>query len=196
MLISGTGIIQGFGYSAIQTQFHSVAPWAAAFAWSLFIAFISDKTKHRYAYTVLCSCISIAGFAILLTNANYAVKYGALFLITSGTYSAMPIIVCWFNMNLGGHHRRAVGSAWQVGFGNIGGIIATYSFIAKDSPKYIPGYSICIAFVVLSMLSCAVYFVGCLTANRNRNKSPTDLSLTQHEKIEKGDLNPDYRYML
>ncbi len=23
-----------------------------------------------------------------------------------------------------GHHRRAVGSAWQIGFGNIGGIIA------------------------------------------------------------------------
>ena len=31
-----------------------------------------------------------------------------------GTYTAMPIVVCWFNMNLGGHHRRSVGSAWQV----------------------------------------------------------------------------------
>lgn len=48
-------------------------------------------------------------------------QYAALFLITCGTYSAMPIIVCWFTMNLGGHHRRAVGSGWIIGFGNIGG---------------------------------------------------------------------------
>jgi hypothetical protein len=27
----------------------------------------------------------------------------------------MPITICWFNMNLGGHHRRAIGSAWQIG---------------------------------------------------------------------------------
>ena len=46
------------------------------------------------------------------------------------------------------------------------------------------------------MLSCAIYFVGCMTANGHRDKSPTNLNLTEHEKIEKGDLNPEYRYML
>ena len=54
-----------------------------------------------------------------------------------------PIVVCWFNMNLGGHHRRSVGSAWQVGFGNIGGIIAVFAFVAADAPLYVKGYSIC-----------------------------------------------------
>ena len=67
-------------------------------------------------------------------KAHRSAEYGALFLVTSGAYSAMPVIVCWFAMNLGGHHRRSVGSAWQIGFGNIGGIIATYSFLAKDAP--------------------------------------------------------------
>lgn len=45
-------------------------------------------------------------------------QYGALFLVTSGCYSAMPVLVCWYTMNLGGHRRRSVGSAWQIGFGN------------------------------------------------------------------------------
>ena len=111
------GIIQSYGYSPIQTQLHSVPPWAAAFAFAMVIAFVSDKLRHRYLFAVLCILISIAGFAIVdsLDTAHHRhVKYGALFMITSGTYSAMPIIVCWFNMNLGGHHRRAVGTAWQV----------------------------------------------------------------------------------
>lgn len=49
---------------------------------------------------------------------NRHVEYGALFLVTSGTYSAMPVVLCWFAMNLGGHKRRSVGTAYQVGFGN------------------------------------------------------------------------------
>jgi MFS family permease len=109
------GIIQGYGYSLIQTQLHSVPPWAAAFGWAMVIAYISDKVKHRFLFAIFCILISIAGFAIVDSiHNNKHVQYGALFLITSGTYSAMPIIVCWFNMNLGGHHRRAVGTAWQV----------------------------------------------------------------------------------
>jgi MFS family permease len=111
------GIIQSYGYGLIQTQLHSVPPWAAAFGWAMVVAYVSDKLKHRFLFAILCICISIAGFAIVdSVHDNRHVQYGALFLVTSGTYSAMPIIVCWFNMNLGGHHRRAVGTAWQVSF--------------------------------------------------------------------------------
>jgi hypothetical protein len=103
-----------------------------------------------------------------------------------GAYSAMPVIVCWFNMNLGGHHRRAVGTAWQVGFGNIGGIIATYAFLSTDAPYYKKGYSICLAFLCLSAASCCVYAVAVLAANRRRDKSPVDVGLTEYEKTELG----------
>lgn len=109
-------IIKSYGYSPIQTQLHSVPPWAAAFGFAMLMATISDYTKHRFTYAVFSICIGIAGFAILISvHDNQTVQYAALFLVTMGTYTAMPIIVCWFNMNLGGHHRRSVGSAWQVG---------------------------------------------------------------------------------
>lgn len=117
----GVGIIRGYGYSAIQTQLHSVPPWAAAFGLAMTSAFISDKLRHRFGVAVFCILVSITGFGMLLgIHNNLSAQYAALFLVTMGTYSAMPIVVCWFNQNLGGHHRRAVGSAWQVGFGNIG----------------------------------------------------------------------------
>lgn len=141
--------------------------------------------------------MGIAGFAILLTTHKHKhLEYGALFLVTCGVYSALPVIVCWFNMNLGGHHRRAVGTAWQIGFGNIGGIIATYAFLAKDAPNYKPGYKISIAFSCLSAGACCVYAVSLLWQNRSRDNQARDLGLTEYEKTEMGDRSPDYRYLL
>ncbi|PVH94135.1 MFS general substrate transporter [Periconia macrospinosa] len=190
-------IIQSYGYSPIQTQLHSVPPWAAAFGFAMVIAWFSDRLKHRFLFAIFPICVCISGFAILLVVHNHrSVQYAALFLIAMGAYTAMPVIVCWFNMNLGGHHRRAIGSAWQVGFGNIGGIIAVYAFLKKDAPRYIPGYSISIAFVCLSALSCVLYFVMCMWQNRSRNKSVRDVGLSEYEKTELGDLNPEYRYLL
>jgi len=174
-----------------------VPPWATAFGFSMLVAIFSDFFRHRFLFTLIPIAVAIAGFAILITtHYNHHLEYGALFLITSGTYAAMPIIVCWFTMNLGGHHRRSVGSAWQIAFGNIGGIIATYSFLSKDAKSfYHRGYSICLGFICLSAFSCVLYLIACVWQNRNKEKTH-DVGLTEYEKTEMGDLSPDYKYML
>ncbi|CZS89785.1 related to nicotinamide mononucleotide permease [Rhynchosporium agropyri] len=190
------GIISTYGYSPIQTQLRSVPPWACAFVFAMMIAFCSDFAKHRFVFTLIPISIAITGFSILISiHDNVNVQYLGLFLVAMGAYSAMPVIVCWFNMNLGGHHRRAVGTAWQVGFGNIGGIIATYSFLPGDAPEFRKGYSICLGFLCLSAFSCCLYAVAVFVQNRQRDNAPPN-RLTDYEKTEMGDLSPDYRYLL
>ncbi|KAL3428268.1 major facilitator superfamily transporter [Phlyctema vagabunda] len=191
------GIISTYGYSPISTQLHSVPPWACAFAFAMIVAFSSDLARHRYLFTIAPISIAIAGLSILLTvHDKPDLQYAALFLTALGAYSAMPVIVCWFQMNLGGHHRRAVGTAWQVSFGNIGGIIATYAFLQSDAPEFRTGYSICLAFLCLAAFSCTLYEIACWHQNRQRNRSPVDVGLTDYEKTELGDMSPDYRYLL
>ena len=76
-----------------------------------------------------------------------------------------------------------------------GGIIAAYAFLAKDAPKYKTGFSICLSFVCLSMLSCVIYFIHITWLNRQRDNGKDDAAeLSEEEKEELGDLNPDYRY--
>ena len=185
----------------------------------MFIATCSDFVRHRFVFTLIPIAISIAGFGILLgVHHSTHTEYAALFLVAAGTYSAMPVIVCWFGMvsppsnprahhifsqaddrsqNLGGHHRRAVGTAFQIGFGNIGGIIAVYAFLHKDAPFYTAGYAICIAFCCLSIVSCCIYGAACFIQNRNRGKTPRAYGgLTETEKTELGDLTTTYRYQL
>ncbi|RDA89870.1 hypothetical protein CP533_6658 [Ophiocordyceps camponoti-saundersi (nom. inval.)] len=191
-------IIHGYGYSPVQTQLYSVPPWAAAFVLAMAVAYLSDRLRHRFAFAIASILVCILGFAILLAVGNKRdVQYGALFLFAAGAYTAMPIVVCWFNMNLGGHHRRSVGSAWQIGFGNLGGIIAVFIFQKKDGPRFIPGLSIALAFAVLSILACSLYALSCLRANRERRRADGgSLGLSEEEKTDLGDKSPDYRYLL
>lgn len=195
-------IISSYGYSPTQTQLRSVPPWAVAFVFSMIVAFVSDRLRHRALFAVLAVFLAISGFAILkAVNTNIDVQYTALFLAVMGVYTAMPIIVCWFNMNLGGHHRRAIGSAWQIGFGNLGGIIASFVFEQDKAGKsdYSLGYSSCIGFCCVSAVACVLYALACWKTNRDRERRSMEgrlRAVSGEEKVALGDLNPSYRYLL
>ncbi|KAL2787314.1 Peroxin-3-domain-containing protein [Aspergillus keveii] len=184
----------------IWTLLYSIPPWAAAFGFSMVIAFVSDKLQHRLAFTIIPMLISMAGLGILLNvhgEDNTDIQYGALFLVTAGCYSAMPVVVCWFAMNLGGHRRRSVGTAWQVGFGNIGGIIATYSFLAKDKANhYKPGFSIGVSFLAFSCACCIAYFLAIWHQNRQRERimASGDPSYLEEDGERLGDMATKFRY--
>ncbi|KAF9647072.1 MFS general substrate transporter [Thelephora ganbajun] len=189
-------IIRSFGYSPVRTQLFSVPPWAVSFVFAMTIATFSDLTKHRFLFVILPLFVALSGFATLLGSMHsHKTQYGALFLAVSGVYSAMPVIVCWFNSNLAGHLRRSIGTGWQIGFGNLGGFVATFTFLSQAS-SFKNGYSVCIGFICLSFLANIVYFTGLVLENRRRDNSNEGASIPESEKQLMGDLNPDYRYML
>lgn len=201
-------IIKQFGYSAVTTQLYSIAPWAGAWVFGMMTAFVSDRVRHRFGFILMGMCISIIGTAVLLGTGlhNVHLRYGMLFMFIMGIYAALPVIVCWFNMNLGGHHRRAIGGAWQIGIGQAGGIVAVYTFLQKDAPKYVPGYSVCLAFDVFTMLMAVAYFFGCWSENKKRDKimrsqngegvHSAHMIGDRQEKEDLGDRALDYRYMI
>lgn len=93
--------------------------------------------------------------------------------------------------------RRSVGTAFQIGFGNCAGTIATFTFLAKDAPKYVKGYSLSLGFIGLSAISCTLYFLALMSENRKRATGMGEHSgKSEDERAKLGDLNPDYRYML
>ena len=72
-----------------------------------------------------------------------------------------------------------------------------YAFLSKDAPKYVAGYSICIAFIALSLIANIIYFLGVSWENRTRDRDAAKgmhVNLTEEDKKRMGDLNPDYRY--
>ncbi|KAF2861832.1 MFS general substrate transporter [Piedraia hortae CBS 480.64] len=186
-------LIRTYGYDPIHTQLFSVPPWASAFIFSMMIAALSDRARMRMPFAISCTVMALTGLAILLkVHDDIHLQYGALFLVICGSFSAMPLVVCWFTMNLGGHHRRSVGTAWIISVGNIGGIVAVFSFLKTDAPRYITGYSICLAFATLSIISAMAYGFLCLRENQKRRQG----NAAEVANVELGDLYDTYRYFL
>jgi len=49
-----------------------------------------------------------------------ATCYFALFAISDGGYITQHITIIWLNNNLGGHSKRGIGAAMQIGIGHLG----------------------------------------------------------------------------
>lgn len=172
--------MKGYGYAAIQTQLHSVPPTAAAWLISVILAVLSDKVRLRSPFIAFSLALALAGSGILLkVHDNVHLEYGAIFMLAMGTYSSMPILICWYTMNLRTQWQRSVGTAWMIGFGNIGGIVSTFTITASGAPKYHRGYSILLGGVCITVASTAVYFLLVLKENSRR-------SATQRGYVESG----------
>lgn len=99
-------------------------------------------------------------------------------------------------MNLGGHRRRAVGSAVQFAVGNIGGVVSSYAFQIEDAREYQLAYAISISFCCIAALLCTLYAWSCWRENRKRAARGWGVDLSDDEKAKLGDLSPSYKFMI
>ncbi|KAL9066662.1 MAG: hypothetical protein Q9161_007421 [Pseudevernia consocians] len=151
-------VIQTYHYTPVETQLHSVPPYVAAFFFALLVATLSDAAAHRFLFALLPTLLALAGTATLFSvHHDTHTEYAALFLVAMGTYTAMPMVICWVAMNLRGHMQRSVGIAWMIGFGNCGGIVATFAFLSRDAPEYRTGYAVLLGFLSLAAVTQAGY---------------------------------------
>lgn len=176
-------IVKTLGYSVVQTQLHSVPPFAAAFGLALSIAYLSDRTRLRLPFILFSQALLITGLAILMAGPRrFSVQYAGICLTSMGAFSSGAVIVCWYLMNLQGHKQRSVGSAWVISFGNTGGILAPFAFLSKYAPKYHTGYSICMS-VVVTGTAATLCYAALVVAKRRKvgntvsEKSQEGLSL-------------------
>lgn len=153
-------IVQTLGYNTIQTQLHTVPPFAAAFGFVMVLSYLSDKYRVRSPFIFLGLALLLIGLSILISvhgTEHFSAQYGAICLTAMGSFGIGGIIVCWYIMNLRGHVERGIGSAWVICFGNCGGIVATFIFLKKDAPYYYSGYSICLAMAAVCVASSTCY---------------------------------------
>ncbi len=93
-------IIQTLGYSPIRTQLLSAPPWACSCVLAMLTATLSDRLRRRFVFILVSLTLALTGFTILLVVHDRAhLQYGALYLASMGYFTAMPIVLCWPNMN-------------------------------------------------------------------------------------------------
>lgn len=96
-------------------------------------------------------------------------------------------------MNVSGQTKRAAANALQITIGNIGAVIGTQLYRANDSPRYIVGHSVALAYLCGNILVVSTLWWLLSKINRERDeKARLDPEILEGEW--KGDTDPRWRF--
>ncbi|KAG8715178.1 hypothetical protein FRC09_016846 [Ceratobasidium sp. 395] len=133
-------IIKNMGYTAEKAQLLSVPPYILACILTVIVGVTADRFKTRGRFMVVFFLIAMVGFAMLMASIKPAVQYTAVFIAAAGTFPTNAMCMAWCGNNIGGATKKSVAIAMIVAFGNFGGLIASYTYIAKNAPRYYSGH--------------------------------------------------------
>jgi len=189
-------ILTELGYKAEKAQVRSIPIFIVAACVAITVAWFSDRLRHRYAFIIAGCCTATIGYVILICQHMVSVqgRYGAVFLIVSGGYMAQPVTLGWTNNTMAGHWKRSLSSAFQVGFGNLGGIVASNIFITSQAPEYPVGYGVSLGLIWLCALSATGLFAGLWAENKKRARGERDERLDLPDADNLGDDHPHFRF--
>lgn len=191
-------ILSQLGWTAVRAQVLSIPIYVVAAVVSLISAFLSDRLRHRYGFAMLGICVATIGYVILLAQhtVSVSVRYFAVYLIVAGGYITQPLTLVWLANNMGGHYKRSINAAMQIGFGNCAGIIASNIYITDQKPTYKIGYGVSLGLQWLCGIACTAFFIGLMIENKKRDEGKRDyrLALPKEEVENLGDDHPTFRY--
>ncbi|RSM15073.1 hypothetical protein CDV31_005153 [Fusarium ambrosium] len=132
-------IIHQLGYSAANAQLLTIPVYFIGVISTIALSWAADKYKTRWPFIVGPYAVSTIGFIALLAipHPRYpGLTYAMLFCITGGLYPAIIGIISWTANNLAPSWKRAVGMAFLMTFGNLGGAVGSNIFLAREAPHY------------------------------------------------------------
>ena len=87
-------------------------------------------------------------------------------------------------MNLRGHVQRGIGVALVAAFGYYGGFVATFTFLARDAPRYKTGYAVLLGSLSLAATAQVGYAMIVLRGNKEiRSILEEDLNRSENKRV-------------
>jgi len=144
LLTIGAGIVVFYptvvgtlGFDREITYVLVVPPYILAFFTSVYGCHHADIKRERTWHMIGPLCVTLVGLIILASSLNTGARYFALFLITCFVYIAFDCNLAWIsNCIPRPAPKRAAVIALVNMWSQLGNIIASYIYIAPQSPRY------------------------------------------------------------
>ena len=106
-------ILNELGWTAVHAQVMSIPIYIVAAVICLITALLTDRLRHRYAFTMVGIAVASIGYIILLEQESVSVRgrYVAVYLVVTSYYITQPITLIWLSNNMGGHYKRSINAA-------------------------------------------------------------------------------------
>ncbi|OJJ55533.1 hypothetical protein ASPSYDRAFT_48743 [Aspergillus sydowii CBS 593.65] len=122
--------------STIEQQLQTVPPYIVGAFSTILIPYLSGRFNKRLGLFIITPIFMMVGYIIFLATDNSRARYGATFLIAFGSFPVGVLTTAHASVNVVSDTARAAAIGTVVMMGNIGGLVATWSFLPFDGPDY------------------------------------------------------------
>lgn len=197
-------ITKGMGFRDTDAQLMTVPPYVAGAISAIFFSVLSDRFYWRMPFVAIPLLVIAIGYSIILglkgdLQAHIGPGFFAIILTCIGIYPTHPATTSWTMNNLAPSNRRAIGSAFNICIGNIGGIIGSYMYIDREAPTYPTGFGLSLAFGGTALLAALVLEFSFLWDNKKRDtldEAEIRETYSDEQLLELGDKSPLFKYTL
>ncbi|KAE8395008.1 major facilitator superfamily domain-containing protein [Aspergillus alliaceus] len=183
--------------TVISQQLYTVPPYIVGAFSTLLIPYLSSRFNHRLLFFVFVPPLMMAGYALFLASTNPRVLYGATFLIAFGSFPIGVLCNAHAAANVISDTARASAIGAVVMMGNVGGLIATWSFLPFDAPNYYIGNGLNLATGATSLLTGSCLWLWTIWDNKNRDRKDVSRALDGMSGRQIEDLewrHPEFRW--
>ncbi|QGI77157.1 unnamed protein product [Fusarium fujikuroi] len=185
-------ILTGMGYTSSDAQLMTIPPYAIGAISAYLFAIFADKYSWRAPFILGLN-------AVFNIEDNIAVCYFAVCLACFGMYPILPGVNAWNVANTPDPAKRSVNIGLLVCVGNIGGLIGSYIYLAREAPRYPTGYGTSLAFGLAGVV--AVLLLETLLKRGNAKKAKmTEEEIRQRytddDLVRMGEKSPLFKYAL
>jgi MFS family permease len=146
-------IVGSLGFSRAKTYLLTAPPWLLVTATSLINSYHSDKTGERFYHVIAGPCVALCAFILGIATTATAPRYVAMMLLLQ-IYASYSLMYAWFANVM---PRPPIKRASAIALINIGAnlpnVFVPYLFYTGSAPHFYIGFGVCIAFLVVVILT-------------------------------------------
>ncbi|KAL2259525.1 hypothetical protein VTK26DRAFT_6782 [Humicola hyalothermophila] len=183
--------------STVMKQLYTVPPYVVGGFFTLFLPLLSWRFDRRQIVIIATTPLVIAGYSIFLGTTNSTARYAALFLLSSSLFAVGPLTNSQVSANVVSDSARSSAIGMNVMMGNMGGLIATWSYLPSDGPVYPIGNGLNLACCSTVLIVATVMLVWMKADNKKREgRNPEEelAGMSQQEVQELDWKHPAFRW--
>ena len=128
--------------TVVQQQLLTVPPYVLGVVCTILITTVSWQMNSRQTLIAFTGPFVIAGYAMFLATMNASIRYAAIFLCASTCFSLAAMTNAQVSANVLSDSARSIAIGTNVFFGYVGALIASWTYLPGDSPRYAIGNGI------------------------------------------------------
>jgi len=197
-------IIRNMGYTSTRAQLLTAPPYTCGAIAAVLSAYFADRVTWRMPFIVASQSILVVAYSVLFVFApnianNVPLCYTMVFFACIGVYPILPGCNAWTINNLANAEKRAMGIAFMICIGNLGGLPGSFIFLSRESPQYPTGFGTSLAFAaagIVSALTLEFFYWSHNKKYENTTEEEVKEKYTDEELDKLGNKSPLFKYAL